>query len=30
VLGWRPEVEFPELVAMMVEADMNLVRKSLR
>jgi GDPmannose 4,6-dehydratase len=30
VLGWRREVEFPELVAMMVEADMDLVRKSLR
>ncbi len=30
VLGWRPEVGFPELVAMMVEADMDLVRKSLR
>ena len=30
VLGWRPEVGFPGLVAMMVEADMDLVRKSLR
>ena len=30
VLGWRPEVDFPELVTMMVEADMDLVRKSLR
>jgi GDPmannose 4,6-dehydratase len=29
VLGWRPEVDFPDLVTMMVEADMNLVRKSL-
>src|SRR6516162_7245239 len=29
VLGWRPEVDFPGLVEMMVEADMNLVRKSL-
>src|SRR5271170_456902 len=30
VLGWRPEVDFPSLVSMMVEADMDLVRKSLR
>ena len=30
VLGWRPEVDFPGLVAMMVEADMDLVAKSLR
>ena len=30
VLGWQPEVDFPELVTMMVEADMDLVRKSLR
>jgi GDPmannose 4,6-dehydratase len=29
VLGWQPEVDFPGLVAMMVEADMDLVRKSL-
>ena len=29
VLGWQPEVDFPALVAMMVEADMDLVRKSL-
>jgi GDPmannose 4,6-dehydratase len=29
VLGWRPEVDFPSLVTMMVEADMDLVRKSL-
>jgi GDPmannose 4,6-dehydratase len=29
VLGWRPEVDFPGLVQMMVDADMNLVRKSL-
>ncbi len=29
VLGWQPEVDFPELVTMMVEADMNLVRKSI-
>ncbi|HUE09054.1 MAG TPA: GDP-mannose 4,6-dehydratase [Acidimicrobiales bacterium] len=29
-LGWRPEVDFPGLIAMMVEADMDLVRKSLR
>ncbi len=28
--GWAPEVDFPDLVAMMVEADMDLVRKSLR
>ena len=28
--GWQPEVDFPELVTMMVEADMDLVRKSLR
>jgi GDPmannose 4,6-dehydratase len=30
VLGWRPEVDFPELVEMMVKADMDLVAKSLR
>ncbi len=30
VLGWQPEVDFPGLVTMMVEADMDLVRKSLR
>jgi GDPmannose 4,6-dehydratase len=30
VLGWRPEVDFAGLVAMMVEADMDLIRKSLR
>src|SRR5271169_6077341 len=29
VLGWQPEVDFPALVTMMVEADMDLVRKSL-
>src|SRR6202162_6423290 len=29
-LGWQPEVDFPGLVTMMVEADMDLVRKSLR
>jgi GDPmannose 4,6-dehydratase len=29
VLGWKPEVDFPALVTMMVEADMDLVRKSL-
>ena len=29
-LGWQPEVDFAALVAMMVEADMDLVRKSLR
>jgi GDP-D-mannose dehydratase len=30
VLGWHREVEFPGLVTMMVEADMELVRRSLR
>jgi GDPmannose 4,6-dehydratase len=30
VLGWSPEVDFPELVTMMVEADMDMVRQSLR
>jgi GDPmannose 4,6-dehydratase len=30
VLGWEREVDFPGLVTMMVEADMDLVRKSLR
>ena len=30
VLGWQPEVDFAGLVAMMVEADMDLIRKSLR
>jgi GDPmannose 4,6-dehydratase len=29
VLGWKPDVDFPELVEMMVKADMDLVRKSL-
>jgi len=29
VLGWEPEVDFPGLVQMMAEADMNLVRKSI-
>ncbi len=29
VLGWQREVDFPGLVTMMVEADMELVRKSL-
>jgi GDPmannose 4,6-dehydratase len=29
VLGWEPEVDFPNLVQMMVEADMELVRKSI-
>ncbi len=29
VLGWHREVDFPGLVTMMVEADMDLVRKSL-
>ncbi len=27
VLGWEPQVSFPDLVAMMVEADMDLVRR---
>src|ERR1700692_1176716 len=30
VLGWQREVDFPGLVTMMVEADLDLVRKSLR
>jgi GDPmannose 4,6-dehydratase len=30
VLGWQPEVDFAGLVAMMVDADMDLIRKSLR
>ena len=30
VLDWRPAVGFGDLVAMMVEADMNLVRRTLR
>jgi len=30
VLGWQREVDFAGLVAMMVEADMDLIRKSLR
>jgi GDPmannose 4,6-dehydratase len=30
VLGWHREVDFPALVAMMVEADMDLVRSNLR
>jgi GDPmannose 4,6-dehydratase len=29
ILGWKPDVDFPGLVQMMVEADMDLVRKSL-
>jgi GDPmannose 4,6-dehydratase len=29
VLGWKPDVDFPSLVEMMVKADMDLVRKSL-
>jgi GDPmannose 4,6-dehydratase len=28
VLGWQREVDFPGLVAMMVEADMDLVRNT--
>jgi len=27
VLGWKPAVEFPELIAMMVESDLALLRK---
>jgi GDPmannose 4,6-dehydratase len=27
VLGWRPRVTFPELVAMMVEADLDATRQ---
>jgi GDPmannose 4,6-dehydratase len=27
VLGWRPRVSFPELVAMMVEADLAATRE---
>ena len=30
VLGWQREVDFAGLVTMMVEADMDLIRKSLR
>jgi GDPmannose 4,6-dehydratase len=30
VLGWHREVDFPGLVTMMVEADMELIRRSLR
>ncbi len=30
VLGWRPRVGFPELVEMMVDADLNLVRAELQ
>jgi GDPmannose 4,6-dehydratase len=29
VLGWKPDVDFPSLVQMMVKADMDLVRKTL-
>jgi GDPmannose 4,6-dehydratase len=29
ILGWQPQVDFPSLVTMMVEADMDLTRKSL-
>ncbi len=29
VLGWRPEVSFPELVRMMVEADLERVQREL-
>jgi GDPmannose 4,6-dehydratase len=30
VLGWRPEVSFPELVAMMVDADISDLRRRLK
>jgi GDPmannose 4,6-dehydratase len=30
ILGWHREVDFPTLVTMMVEADMDLVRRNLR
>jgi GDPmannose 4,6-dehydratase len=30
VLGWKPEVSFPELVKMMVEADLEQVGRTLR
>jgi GDPmannose 4,6-dehydratase len=30
ILGWHRDVEFAELVAMMVEADIDLVRKNMR
>jgi GDPmannose 4,6-dehydratase len=30
VLGWKREVDFPGLVKMMVDADMDLVRNNLR
>ena len=30
VLGWRPKVGFKELVAMMVEADLELARRELK
>jgi GDPmannose 4,6-dehydratase len=30
ILGWHREVDFPGLVTMMVEADMDLVRRTLR
>ncbi len=29
VLGWRPQVTFPELVRMMVDADLKRVRREL-
>ncbi len=29
VLGWKPDVDFPGLVQMMVKADMDMVRKTL-
>ncbi|HZU79551.1 MAG TPA: GDP-mannose 4,6-dehydratase [Acidimicrobiales bacterium] len=28
VLGWKPSVDFPQLVAMMVDADLELVRRT--
>ena len=30
VLGWQPKVKFPELVAMMVDADLELAQRELR
>ena len=30
VLGWKPDVDFPELVALMVDADMQALRHELR
>ncbi len=30
MLGWEPKVSFPELVAMMVDADVELVERQQR